>query len=490
MDDAGHMTPDAFRRAGHAVIERIARYMEEVERYPVLSRAEPGSVRARLPEAAPEQGEPFAAMLRDVDEIILPGITHWQSPNFYAYFPANASGPSILGDLLSSGLGVQGMLWATSPACTELETHVLDWLVDLLGLPQGFRSSRAGGGVIQDSASSSTLTALIAARERASAGAANRHGVGLGPEGGQAPRLTVYTSRHAHSSIEKGVKIAGLGSDNLRLVDADGHHAMRSDALEAAIAADRAAGAVPAMVCATVGTTSSGAVDPLRAIGAVCRRAGIWLHVDAAHAGSATVCPEQRGLIDGLELADSYTFNPHKWLLTNFDCSCFWVADRAALIEALSVLPEYLRNRATESGAVIDYRDWQVPLGRRFRALKLWFVIRHYGAEGLRAHVRHCVGLAEWFAAQVEASEEFVLAAPVSAGLVCFRHRAGDALNEALMNRLNESGALYLTHTKLGERLVLRLAVGAVATRREHVEGAWARIAETARALAAGTSGA
>ena len=324
-------------------------------------------------------------MLRDVDQIIMPGLTHWQSPNFFAYFPANASGPSILGDLLSSGLGVQGMLWATSPACTELETHVLDWLVDLLGLPERFRSSTAGGGVIQDSASSSTLTALLAARERASGGAVNEHGAG---HGAPRQRLTVYTSRDAHSSIEKAVKIAGLGRDNLRLVDTDGRHAMRVDALEAALAADRDAGAIPAMVCATVGTTSSGAVDPVRAIGALCRREQVWLHVDAAHAGSATICPEHRRLIDGVEHADSYTFNPHKWLLTNFDCSCFWVADRAALIDALSVLPEYLRNRATDSGAVIDYRDWHVPLGRRFRALKLWFVIRHYGAEGLRAHVR------------------------------------------------------------------------------------------------------
>ena len=482
MTEAGHMTPDEFRRCGAALVERIARYMEEVERYPVLSRAEPGSVRARLPAAAPERGEPFDALLRDIDEIVMPGLTHWQSPDFYAYFPANASGPAILGDLLSSGLGVQGMLWATSPACTELESHVLDWLVDLLGLPRAFRSDGAGGGVIQDSASSGTLTALIAARERASAGAANEHGVGFGPE---APRLTVYISRHAHSSIEKGVKIAGMGRENLRLVEADARHAMRVDALEAAIAADRAAGAVPAMVCATVGTTSSGAVDPVGAIGALCRAQGIWLHVDAAHAGSATICPEHRGLIDGLEQADSYTFNPHKWLLTNFDCSCLWVADRAALIGALSVLPEYLRNRATESGAVIDYRDWQVPLGRRFRALKLWFVIRHYGAEGLRAHVRNHVALAEWFAAQVEASAAFELAAPVAPGLVCFRHRAGDALTEALMNRLNESGALYLTHTRLDGRFVLRLAVGATATRRAHVEGAWARIAETARTLEA-----
>ena len=486
MNDVPHMTPDEFRRCGHAVVERIARYMEEIERYPVLSQAEPGSIRERLPHAAPEHGEPFSDVLRDVDEIVMPGITHWQSPNFFAYFPANASGPSILGDLLSSGLGVQGMLWATSPACTELETHVLDWLVDLLGLPDRFRSTTAGGGVVQDTASSSTLTALLAARERASAGSVNEHGVGFDPDRGSPQRLTVYTSRHAHSSIEKAARIAGLGRTNLRLVDADARHAMRPDALEAAIAADRAAGATPAMVSATVGTTSSGAVDPVRAIGEVCRRGGVWLHVDAAHAGSATICPEHRGLVDGVELADSYTFNPHKWLLTNFDCNCFWVADRAALVGALSILPEYLRNRATTSGDVIDYRDWHVPLGRRFRALKLWFVIRHYGAEGLRAHVRRSVALADWFAAQVEASDGFELAAPVSVGLVCFRHRAGDAFNQALMDRLNRSGALYLTHTRLDDRLVLRLAVGGPATRRDHVEAAWTRIVEAAEEIPAG----
>ena len=484
MDDATHMTPNEFRRCGNAIVERIARYMEEVETYPVLSRAEPGSIRAALPPTPPEHGEPFSEVLRDVDEIVLPGITHWQSPNFFAYFPANASGPSILGDFLSSGLGVQGMLWATSPACTELETHVLDWLVHLLGLPEAFRSATAGGGVIQDTASSSTLTALLAARERTSAGATNEHGVGLAAEPA-ASRLTVYTSAHAHSSIEKGVKIAGLGRRNLRLVDADGRHAMRVDALRAAIAADRAAGATPAMVCATVGTTSSGAVDPVRAIGELCRQEKIWLHVDAAHAGSSTICPEHRHLVDGVELADSYTFNPHKWLLTNFDCSCFWVADRAALTGALSVLPEYLRNRATESGDVIDYRDWHVPLGRRFRALKLWFVIRHYGAAGLRAHVRQCVALAEWLCERVEEHDAFELAAPLSAGLVCFRHRAGDGFNQALMNRLNESGALYLTHTSLAGRFVLRMAIGAPATRPAHIEAAWSRIVETAERLAA-----
>ena len=485
MDDPNHMTPDEFRERGNALVERIARYMEEVDRYPVLSQAKPGSIRKHLPPVPPESGEPFADVLRDIDGIILPGVTHWQSPNFFAYFPANASGPSILGELLSAGLGVQGMLWATSPACTELESHMLDWLVDLLGLPEAFRSTTAGGGVIQDTASSSTLTALIAARERASANAANEFGTGRGPDNAASQPLTVYTSRHAHSSIEKGVKVAGLGRRNLRLIDTDAVHSMRVDALEAAVAADRTAGATPTMVCATIGTTSSGAVDPVRAIGEFCRRHDIWLHVDAAHAGSATICPEHLDLIDGLELADSYTFNPHKWLLTNFDCSCFWVADRAALTGALSVLPEYLRNRATESGEVIDYRDWHVPLGRRFRALKLWFVIRHYGASGLRAHVRRCVAHAEWFAAQVEKSDEFGLAAPVSVGLVCFRHRGSDAFNRALMNRLNDSGALYLTHTQLDERLVLRLAIGAPSTRREHMERAWTLIVATARDLAA-----
>ncbi len=479
MDNANHMSPDEFRRHGHAVVERLARYMEEVESLPVLSRAEPGSVRRRLPPSAPEEGEPFADLLRDVDEVVLPGLTHWQSPNFFAYFPANASGPSVLGEFLAAGFGVQGMLWATSPACTELETHMLDWLVELLGLPEAFRSTAAGGGVIQDSASSSTLTAILAARERASEGETNETGVD------SARRLTVYASRHAHSSVEKGVKVAGIGRQNLRLVATDDRHAMRADALAARIAADREAGATPAMVCATVGTTSSGAVDPVRAVGEICRREDVWLHVDAAHAGSATICPEHRQLIDGLELADSYTFNPHKWLLTNFDCSGFWVRDRARLTGALGVLPEYLRNRASDAGEVIDYRDWHVPLGRRFRALKLWFVIRHYGARGLRAHVRQCVAMADRFAAEVEASEAFELAAPPSVGLVCFRHRGGDALNQALMDRLNASGALYLTHTRLDDRLVLRLAVGSWTTRPKHVERAWERVVETARQLEA-----
>lgn len=471
-----HMTPDEFRRHGYAAVDWIASYMQEVADYPVLAQVAPGDIRRNLPAAPPEQGEPFEAMLADLNRVILPGITHWQSPNFFGFFPANASGPAILGELLAAGLGVQGMLWATSPACTELETHVLDWMAGMLDLPRQFRSDGAGGGVIQDSASSAALCALLAARERATGLASNATGC----DG----RLTVYTSTQAHSSIEKAVKIAGLGRDNLRLVEVDETFAMRPDALAAQLAADRSAGKLPCFVAATVGTTSSNGMDPLRAIGELCRREGVWLHVDGAMSGTAAVCPEYRHFQDGLELADSYCFNPHKWMFTNFDCDCFYVADRAALIQALSILPEYLRNQATESGAVIDYRDWQIPLGRRFRSLKLWFVIRHYGVEGLRAHIRRHVTLAQEFAGWVAAHPDFELAAPAPLNLVCFRHRGGDALNEALVARLNAGGALFLSHTKLQDRYTLRMSIGATHTEREHVVAAWERIVATAQELA------
>jgi len=472
------MSADDFRRHGHAVIDWIADYQERVESFPVLSRARPGDVRAALPAAPPEKGEPFGAILADVERIVLPGVTHWQSPNFFAFFPANASGPAILGDLLSSGLGVQGMLWATSPACTELETHVLDWLVGMLGLPDRFLSRGAGGGVIQDTASSAALCALLAARERATGFAAN--------ETGCDGRLTAYASAQAHSSIEKAVAIAGLGRRNLRLVEVDERHAMRPEALARQVRDDRAAGLTPAFACATVGTTSSNAIDPVAAIGRLCRDEGIWLHVDAAMSGTAALCPELRFIHDGLEQADSYCFNPHKWMFTNFDCDCFYVADRAALIRTLSVLPEYLKNKATESGAVFDYRDWHVPLGRRFRALKLWFVIRHYGVEGLRHHVRRHVALAQDFAAHVAASPRFILAAPAPLNLVCFRHRGGDAINHRLLERLNDSGRLYLSHTVLDGRYTLRLSIGQTHTEARHVAAAWERIEETATALEAG----
>jgi aromatic-L-amino-acid decarboxylase len=463
-----HMSAEEFRRHGRAVVDWIADYMNRVEDLPVLSRESPGTLRSKLPAHAPEHGESFERMLADVDDLILPGITHWQSPNFFAYFPANSSGPSILGDLLSSGLGVQGMLWATSPACTELETHVLDWLVELLGLPDQFMSRGAGGGVIQDSASSAVLCALLAARERATDGTSNTVGVNR--------RLTVYASTQAHSSIEKAVRIAGIGSDALRFVEVDEDFAMRPDELERMIEQDLFDGATPCMVVATVGTTSSNALDPLRGVGEISRRHNLWLHVDAAMSGSAAVCPEFRFIHDGVELADSYDFNPHKWMFVNFDCSCFYVADREALVGALSILPEYLRNVATESGTVIDYRDWQIPLGRRFRALKLWFVIRHYGAEGLRQLIRRHVDLAHELASWISDDPTFELAAPVPLNLVCFRHLGGDEANRQLMERLNDSGAIFLTHTKLDDKFTLRMSIGQTNTRREHVEKAWAMI--------------
>lgn len=466
------MTPDEFRRHGYQVIDWIAQYMQEVERYPVLSQVAPGSIRAQLPAEPPREGEPFESILRDVQDLLLPGITHWQSPNFFAFFPANNSGPSILGDLLSSGLGVQGMLWATSPACTELETHVMDWLAGMLDLPPAFHSSSTGGGVIQDSASSGALCALLAARERCSQYASNAQGL--------AGRLTAYTSSQAHSSIEKAMMVAGLGRENLRLIDVDSNWSLDPQKLEDAILADRRAGRQPCWVVATVGTTSSGAVDPLPAIGEICARYGLWLHVDAAMYGTAGLCPEFRGLFRGLERADSYCFNPHKWMFVNFDCDAFYVADRGALIRTLSVLPEYLKNQATASGAVIDYRDWQISLGRRFRALKLWFVIRWFGVEGLQRKVREHVALAQQFAAWVAARPEWEVVTPAPLNLVTFRHRDGDEATQWILENVNRTGRIYLTHTKLNGRFVMRMSIGQSDTQLRHVQSAWDLLCRTA----------
>jgi len=470
-----HMTPEQFREYGRAVVDWIADYYARIESFPVLSQVKPGDVRKLLPREAPQQPEEFSIILRDIDQVVLPGVTHWQSPNFFAYFPANASGPAILGDLLSSALGVQGMLWATSPACTELETHVLDWLVPMLGLPKKFLSSGSGGGVIQDTASSSSLCAMLAARERATNYRTNKQGCH--------DRLIAYTSNQAHSSLEKAAMVAGIGIENLRLIDVDGNFAMRLETLAAQIRSDRDNGFTPFFVSATVGTTSSNALDPLEQIGAICAENNAWFHVDAAMSGTATLCPEFRYIQAGIELADSYTFNPHKWMFTNFDCNCFYVADRKSLIDTLSILPEYLRNQATESGEVFDYRDWHIPLGRRFRALKLWFVIRHYGVEGLQFHIRRHVELAQQFLRWVQQDSRFEVAAPAPLNLVCFRHRGGDKSTEELMNRLNKSGDLYLTHTRLNDRFTLRFCVGQTNTEQRHVERAWQRIQEEAERL-------
>jgi aromatic-L-amino-acid/L-tryptophan decarboxylase len=472
-----HMTPDEFRRYGHAVVDWIADYQSRVDSLPVLSQAKPGEIRAALPSNPPRKGEAFDDVLKDVERVILPGITHWQSPNFFAYFPCNASGPGILGDLVSSGLGVQGMLWSTSPACTELETHVMDWLVGMLGLPEEFLSSNAGGGVIQDTASSAVLCALLAAREEATNYTSNKKG--------STGKLVAYASTQTHSSLEKAAMIAGIGTENLRLIEVDQSFAMRPDSLEKQIELDRNAGLTPCFVCATVGTTSSNAMDPLEAISRVARKQNLWMHVDAAMSGTAMVCPEFRHLQSGVEYADSYNFNPHKWMGANFDCSCFWVADRKALIQTLSILPEYLRNQATESGAVIDYRDWHIQLGRRFRSLKLWFLIRHYGVEGLQHNVREHVRLAQRFADWVRNDDRFELAAPIPLNLVCFRHKAGDAANQTIMDLLNRSGDLFLTHTKLTGKLTLRLSVGQMHTQERHVQNAWNHIQKEADLLKA-----
>lgn len=475
MAESFHMTPEQFREAAKQLSDWIADYRANVEKYPVKSQVKPGSIIRNLPQHPPEHSQSFSDVLRDVDEILMPGVTHWQSPNHFAYFPANASEPSVLGDMLCAALGVQGMLWDTGPACTELEIVMMDWLAEMQDLPPQFRSSGSGGGVIQDSASSASLCAILSARERATGFKSNE-------EGCKQP-LTAYTSAHAHSSIEKDIKVAGVGSRNLRAIDVDAAYAMRPDLLEKAIERDKADGNVPFFVCATVGTTSTLAIDPLPAIGAICKKHGVWLHVDAAMSGSAAICPEYRYVNEGIELADSYVFDPHKWLFTNFDCSCYFVADRKALTNALSITPEYLRNASSESGEVIDYRDWHVPLGRRFRSLKLWFVIRHYGVEGLRFHIRKHVGLTQWFAQQLLANPDFEIAGPVNLDLVCFRLKASDEANQKLLAALNKSGKVHLSHTKLGGRFVIRFCVGQTHTEKQHVERAWELIKLEGRKL-------
>jgi len=477
-DPAGRpLDAEGFRRAGHALVDWIADYRERIAERPVAHLPPPGAIRAKLPTRAPEQGEPMAAILADLDSVVMPGIVHWQHPGWFAYFPANSSYESILGELASAGLGVQGMLWSTSPACTEIETHVLDWLVHAMGLPERFlsaggsvgasgdpKSERRGGGVLQDTASSAALVALVAARERATAFATDACGIGAF---GRA--IVVYTSDQAHSSIEKAARLAGLGKEFVRLIPVDATGAMRVDLLEEAIVRDRAAGHLPAFVSATIGTTGVNAIDPVDEIARVCRAHGLWLHVDAAMSGTAALCEEFRFVNAGAEHADSWCFNPHKWMPVNFDCDVLWVADRAELVRALSVLPEYLRNAATESGKVIDYRDWQIPLGRRFRALKLWFVLRSFGLDGLRALVRDHVAMARELAARVRGSAALELVVDPPLNLVSIAHRAGDDATQRLIDAVNRDGRFFVSHCRFHGRLVLRVSIGALATTTAHV---------------------
>jgi aromatic-L-amino-acid/L-tryptophan decarboxylase len=480
------LDPEEFRRLGYAVVDWIAGYRDGIADLPVAPAVEPGSVRAQLAGPLPESPQPLAALLGELDRVVVPASTHWQSPNFFGYFPANVSLHSLLGDLLSGGLGVQGMLWSTSPAATEVEQVLLDGLADALGLDPAFTFAGGGGGVIQDSASSAALVALLAALHRASP---------RWREDGVDGTERVYVTAETHSSLAKAVRVAGLGARALHVVDpAPGTLAMSPAALAAAIDADLAAGLRPVLVCPTIGTTGTGAVDPVREIAGIARPHGTWVHVDAAWAGVVGLCPEHRALLDGVELADSFCTDAHKWLLTAFDASLLWVRDAAALPAALSITPEYLRNAASESGAVVDYRDWQVPLGRRFRALKLWTVINGYGLDGLRTHLRRHIALAAELAEWVRAEPGFVLATPPSLALVCLRLENGPAGAEhdperddwatrTVLERVNASGAAMLTHTVVGGRYVIRVAIGAMNTESAHVTALWERLRKEAAGL-------
>lgn len=473
-DSKLHMTTDEFRKRGHEIINWIADYYEKIEEYPVYPKVQPGEIRGSLPKKAPKDGKPYEKIMKDM-ELIMPGITHWQSPNFHAYFPCATSGPAILGDLISTGLGINGMNWSTSPSCAEVESHVLDWIVDMMELPEEFKSTGRGGGVIQDTASSSSLVALIAAREQATSGQSNI----IGCE----QRLTAYTSSQSHSSIEKAVKISGIGSDNLRLIDVDDSFAMRPDHLQSLIEKDRSNGLLPAYVCVTIGTTSSTAIDPLVAIGKICKKYGIWLHVDAAMAGPAALCPEYRYMFDGLEYADSYSFNPHKWMLTSFDCSLFYVSDRAKLIHSLTILPEYLKNANSQNDEVFDFRDWGIPLGRRFRSLKLWHVINYYGINGLKTYIIEHMENTQKLKSWIEQDSRFEIVAPVPLTLICFRLNAGCRKTELLLQAINDSGKAHLTHTKLNNQYIIRFSVGQPTTTLQHLRKTWAFIQRIAGEL-------
>jgi len=464
-----------FRKWAHHFADWMADYYENIEKYPVKSQVKPGEIAAKLPSSPPAVCEGMEQIFSDFREIILPGITHWQNPNFFAYFPANGSLPSILGEMLTAALGAQCMMWETSPAAAELEERVMDWLRQMTGIPASW------SGVIQDTASTSTLAAILCARERVFDFRINEAGF-AGHEG-----LRVYCSTETHSSIEKAVKIAGIGRQHLVKVKVDDEFRMDVNALRKSIISDMENGLKPCCVIATLGTTGCTSIDPLAEIAAVCREFGVWLHVDAAYGGTALLLPEYRWMIKGIELADSLVFNPHKWMFTNFDCSAYFVKDKESLIRTFEILPEYLKTGSR--GQVNDYRDWGIPLGRRFRALKLWFVIRSYGVEGLKDKITSHIEMAKWFEKQIVATPGFELLAPRTLSVVCFcNHPEGisdqdklNNLNQRLLQALNKSGKLYLTHTKLKGKLVLRMSIAQTETRQHHVEAAWKLIQKQAK---------
>jgi len=471
------MDSDEFRKQAHQLVDWMADYFEEVEDYPVKPDVEPGDISKQLPESAPENSESFEEMFKDFEEIIMPGMTHWESPYFMGYFPANKSYPSVLAEMLTATLGAQCMSWLTSPAATELEERMMEWLRELIGLPENFT------GVIEDTASTSTLCALLMAREQITDFGVNEQGF----TGTQ--RHTVYCSSETHSSIEKGVKIAGFGRQNLRKIPVNEDFAMRADELEKAIREDLENGYTPTAVVATIGTTGSTAIDPLKEIGEICSKYDIFLHVDAAYAGTALLLPEKRWMNEGIEHADSFVFNPHKWMFTNFDCSAFYVQDEALLVRTFEIMPEYLKT--PEDQRVKNYRDWGIPLGRRFRALKLWFVLRSFGLEGLQEKTHHHISLTQDLKKEIEAHKDFELLAPVPLNTICFRFHPNyisdekklDELNEKLLNQIQESGKLFLTHTKLNGKYTIRIVLGNTNLEKRHVKKSWQFIQEKAHQL-------
>jgi aromatic-L-amino-acid decarboxylase len=461
------MTPDEFRALGHRLVDWIADYREQIEQFPVMSTVEPGAIKALLPIEPPAHGEALDGVISDLDRIVLPGITHWNHPRFFAYFPSNAGLASVLGDLVSTGLGVQGMSWQTSPAATELEEVVMDWLRQMVGLPNDFR------GVIQDTASTATLVALLCARERATDHAQVRGGL----QGLERP-LAVYSSDQSHSSVEKAALLAGFGREFVRSIASDDDFSMRVDLLRDAMERDAAAGIVPCAVVATVGSTATTAIDPVADLLAIASELGAWTHVDAALAGSAMILPECRCLWAGAERADSIVFNPHKWLGVAFDCTAYYVRDPEHLVRVMSTNPSYLQTAV--DARVANFRDWGIQLGRRFRALKLWMLIREQGVEGLRARLRRDLANAAWLREQVEATPEWRVVAPVPLQTVCVRHEpvgmdepGVDAHNLAWADRINASGLAYLTPTVVKGRRIVRVSIGAEGTERRHVEELW-----------------
>ncbi len=461
------LDPEAFRRQAHQVADWMADYLRDVARYPVQPPVAPGEIRARIPAHPPESGEDFAGIMNDFERDIVPGLTHWGHPGFYGYFPANTSPPSVLAEMLTAAIGAQCMSWSTSPAATELEQAMMEWLRQMIGLPEGFT------GVIQDTASTATLVAIVSARDAA----LDRTGRAIG-------ELVLYTSQEANSSVPKGGRLAGFRQDRIRFIDTDDGARLDGAALAAAITADRSAGLVPCCVVATVGTTGSTAIDPVRAIARLCREHQLWLHLDAAFAGSAAILPELRWILDGADQADSLVFNPHKWLLVNFDCSAYFVRDPAALLRSCSASAEILKTRY--DATVVNFRDWGIQLGRRFRALKLWFVIRSYGVEGLRAVLREHIRLGKLFASWVDADQAFERVGEAPLATVCFRMVAvndQDAMNRELLARVNATGKAFLTGTTLKGRYVLRLALGHLTTTEAAVAEAWELIRDTATSV-------